>query len=64
MVLKHCLSEAVNHNADSQTNKDVCAIDWTYDGSRLATGSYDGHARIWSSEGEIKQVCSSHNGPI
>ena len=38
----------------SQTNdksKDVTTLDWISDGSMLATGSYDGVARIWTKDG-------------
>lgn len=31
--------------------KDVTTLDWSGDGSLLATGSYDGIARIWSKDG-------------
>ena len=29
----------------------MTTIDWNHDGSLLATGSYDGLARIWTKEG-------------
>lgn len=32
--------------------KDVTTLDWSGDGSQLATGSYDGLARIWSKDGK------------
>lgn len=28
-------------------NKDVTSIDWHRDGGKIATGCYDGFARIW-----------------
>ena len=34
------------------------------DGSLLATGSYDGVARIWTTEGELKATLVQHSGPI
>jgi transducin (beta)-like 1 len=30
----------------------------------LATGSYDGKARIWSEEGELIKVLDHHKGPV
>jgi WD40 repeat protein len=36
---------------DSSKAKDVTTLEWNPDGSALATGSYDGKARIWSKEG-------------
>ncbi len=44
VVLKH--SDKGNDKA-----KDVTTLDWNGDGSLLATGSYDGLARIWSRDG-------------
>ena len=34
------------------------------DGSQVATGSYDGVARLWSREGELSATLSRHSGPI
>ena len=34
------------------------------DGSLLATGSYDGYARIWSTEGRLVSTLGQHKGPI
>ena len=34
------------------------------EGSMLATGSYDGVARLWSVEGELKATLVRHSGPI
>ena len=30
----------------------------------LATGSYDGVARLWTTEGELKATLVQHSGPI
>lgn len=38
-------------NSESDKTKDVTTLDWNVDGSLLATGSYDGYARIWNSAG-------------
>ena len=37
--------------SESDKTKDVTTLDWNVDGSLLATGSYDGYARIWNSAG-------------
>lgn len=57
VVLKHL-------NRNSEKSKDVTTLDWNGDGSQLATGSYDGLARIWSKDGELKNTLSYHKGPI
>ena len=43
-VLKH-------FNKANEKAKDVTTLDWNGSGSLLATGSYDGLARVWSKEG-------------
>ena len=40
------------NSSSNEKAKDVTTLDWNTDGSLLATGSYDGHARIWN-----EQVC-------
>eukprot|EP00741_Cyanophora_paradoxa_P023859 tig00021680_g23046.t1 len=57
-VLKH------RHAIDSSRSNDVTTLDWNIDGSLLATGSYDGNARIWTSEGQIKYTLTKHKGPL
>lgn len=37
---------------DKEKPKDVTTLDWSGDGLLLATGSYDGLARVWSKEGK------------
>ncbi|KAL9691921.1 hypothetical protein QQ045_012348 [Rhodiola kirilowii] len=45
-------------------NKDVTTLDWNGDGTLLATGAYDGQARIWNTNGELKSTFGRHKGPI
>ncbi|CAI8583130.1 unnamed protein product [Vicia faba] len=58
LVLKH-----VRGKTSEKTN-DVTTIDWNGEGTLLATGSYDGQARIWTTNGELKSTLSKHTGPI
>ncbi|KAL2346450.1 hypothetical protein Fmac_000450 [Flemingia macrophylla] len=58
MVLQH-FRESTNEKA-----KDVTTLDWNGDGTLLATGSYDGQARIWSRDGELNSTLNKHKGPI
>ena len=51
-------------SADKEKSKDVTTLDWNHNGSALATGSYDGQARIWSASGKLTQTLSRHKGPI
>ncbi|KAL3316451.1 Transducin (beta)-like 1 X-linked receptor 1 [Cichlidogyrus casuarinus] len=54
-------------NRDGQTvlsNKDVTSLDWNAEGTYLATGSYDGFARVWSTDGQLKATLGQHKGPI
>ncbi|VDK42270.1 unnamed protein product [Taenia asiatica] len=50
IILKHCISRD-GHSVLSA--KDVTSLDWNSDGSFLATGSYDGYARVWDTEGNL-----------
>lgn len=45
-------------------SKDVTTLDWNGDGTLLATGSYDGQARIWDTEGNLVNSLNKHKGPI
>lgn len=44
--------------------KDVTSVTWSPDGKYLATGCYDGLARIWDSMGTPKAVLKEHSGPV
>jgi len=51
-------------STDKEKSKDVTTLDWNHDGSQLATGSYDGQARIWSASGTLANTLTKHKGPI
>jgi len=51
-------------STDKEKSKDVTTLDWNHDGSQLATGSYDGQARIWSASGKLANTLTKHKGPI
>lgn len=61
IVLRHCISKG---GTEVPSNKDVTSLDWNNNGSFLATGSYDGYARIWTSDGSLKSTLGQHKGPI
>ena len=54
----------VEGSDESSKSKDVTSMDWSPDGKKLATGSYDGLARIWSKTGELLTTFRNHHGPI
>nr|XP_004252824.1 WD40 repeat-containing protein HOS15-like [Solanum lycopersicum] len=58
LVLNHLESQA------TEENKDVTSLDWNREGTLLATGSYDGQARIWKRSGELVSTLDKHKGPI
>ncbi|RDX90712.1 WD40 repeat-containing protein HOS15, partial [Mucuna pruriens] len=58
LVLKHVRGKT------NEKSKDVTTLDWNGEGTLLATGSYDGQARIWTTNGELRSTLSKHKGPI
>jgi len=42
--------------------KDVTSVTWSPCGQYLATGCYDGIARIWDNQGSLKIVLKEHTG--
>ena len=44
--------------------KDVTSVTWSPDGQFLATGCYDGMARIWDSQGNLVKELKEHSGPV
>ncbi|XP_076311673.1 transducin beta like ebi isoform X2 [Tachypleus tridentatus] len=61
LVLKHCIQKG---GTEVPSNKDVTSLDWNSDGTFLATGSYDGYARIWTTDGRLASTLGQHKGPI
>lgn len=61
LVLRHCIQRG---GAEVPSNKDVTSLDWNCDGTLLATGSYDGYARIWMTDGSLASTLGQHKGPI
>lgn len=61
LVLRHCIQRG---GTEVPSNKDVTSLDWNCDGTLLATGSYDGYARIWTTDGRLASTLGQHKGPI
>lgn len=61
LVLRHCIQKG---GTEVPSNKDVTSLDWNSDGNLLATGSYDGFARIWTTDGHLASTLGQHKGPI
>ncbi|KAJ0982079.1 hypothetical protein J5N97_010334 [Dioscorea zingiberensis] len=57
-VLKHFRGRT------NEKSKDVTTLDWNGEGTLLATGSYDGQARVWTKDGELRNTLTKHKGPI
>ena len=47
-------------NSANEKAKDVTTLDWNGAGTLLATGSYDGLARVWSKEGARRTQALIH----
>ncbi|PIM97449.1 Beta-transducin family (WD-40 repeat) protein [Handroanthus impetiginosus] len=58
VVLKHFKGRT------NEKSRDVTTLDWNVEGTLLATGSYDGQARIWSRHGVLISTLNKHKGPI
>eukprot|EP00727_Mastigamoeba_balamuthi_P001959 m51a1_g11760 hypothetical protein (479) ;mRNA; r:223228-225208 len=64
VVLRHTLPNAGAAGAEEKSSQDVTTLDWNVDGTLLATGSYDGQARVWSATGELQKTLVQHQGPV
>lgn len=63
IVLSHGQERIGNVPLTRKAN-DVTTLDWNPAGTLLASGSYDGCARIWTEDGELKHTMSMHKGPL
>ncbi|CAJ0935202.1 unnamed protein product, partial [Mesorhabditis belari] len=62
-LFKHYLG--VIQQDQKPANKDVTSIDWHRNGGKIATGCYDGFARIWdTTNGQLHSTLGAHKGPI
>ena len=43
---------------------DVTSVQWSPDGELLASGCFDGSARIWTKQGELQCRLRAHTGPL
>jgi WD40 repeat protein len=44
--------------------KDVTSVNWSPNGQHLATGCYDGVARVWTALGHLEMELNDHSGPV
>jgi WD40 repeat protein len=49
---------------ENEKFKDVTSVTWSPDGRFLATGCYDGMARIWDNQGNLVTSLKEHTGPV
>lgn len=60
----------LSHSGDGSSgdadggHKDVTTLAWDPSGTLLATGTFDGQARIWNQEGSLVSTLKAHTGPI
>lgn len=64
LVLVHSLDQHGNTLPTRRKANDVTTVDWNPAGTMLATGSYDGCARIWTESGDLKHTLMRHKGPL
>jgi transducin (beta)-like 1 len=62
--LKCCTELPHGIETGDRKNKDVTTLEWSTDGLLLATGSYDGIARVWDRKGALIHTLRGHQGPI
>ena len=57
-------NKVILHDPSNSPNRDVTAIRWSPQGDLIATGSYDGQTRIWTTDGLLRYTLPPHHGPV
>lgn len=57
-------NKIISHDPSSSPKRDVTALRWSPQGDQLATGSYDGQTRIWTTDGLIRHTLSLESSPV
>ncbi|XP_031565587.1 F-box-like/WD repeat-containing protein TBL1X [Actinia tenebrosa] len=64
IILEHKAKDLQENHTSAVTNLDVTSLEWNCDGTYLASGSYDGCARIWNPEGQLIATLKEHKAPL
>eukprot|EP00737_Agarophyton_chilense_P002809 gb/GEZJ01003231.1/.p1 GENE.gb/GEZJ01003231.1/~~gb/GEZJ01003231.1/.p1 ORF type:complete len:508 (+),score=46.76 gb/GEZJ01003231.1/:353-1876(+) len=64
IVLAHAPERSRPSSLVKHRSNDVTTLDWNPTGTMLATGTYDGVAKVWSETGELKHSLVRHTGPL
>ncbi|PVZ98634.1 hypothetical protein BB558_005368 [Smittium angustum] len=68
IILRHSTelstSEIENTELNGEENVDITTLAWNTSGTMLATGCFDGHARIWTVKGELLKSFEDQGAPI
>ncbi|KAJ6245312.1 wd40 repeat protein [Anaeramoeba flamelloides] len=62
IIIDECIS--LDHRKQAEQKYDVTSLDWRKDGKFLATASYDGKGKVWSSDGILQGEFYGHDKPI
>ncbi|KAJ6232880.1 f-box-like/wd repeat-containing protein tbl1xr1 [Anaeramoeba flamelloides] len=62
IIIDKCIS--LDHRKQAEQKYDVTSLDWRKDGKFLATASYDGKGKVWSSDGILQGEFYGHDKPI
>lgn len=64
LILSHGSDRSKSPSASKPRSNDVTTVDWNPSGTLLATGTYDGVAKIWTETGELKHSLERHSDPL
>mmetsp|Transcript_19688 Transcript_19688/g.64819 ORF Transcript_19688/g.64819 Transcript_19688/m.64819 type:complete len:497 (-) Transcript_19688:590-2080(-) len=63
-VLEYVAPTATSNSSSFEEDHDVTTLEWSADGSLLATGCMDGIARLWSRDGNLRHSLAAHSESI